>query len=57
MADYALTEREDVVRRTADNAFIPRDEANYDWLAYQEWLKKKGNTPDPAASMTFEEKK
>jgi hypothetical protein len=33
--------------RLADNAFIPTDPNNRDWIAYQAWLAA-GNTPDPA---------
>ena len=35
-----------VIRRTADNAFIPNDQLNMDWLAYEAWLAD-GNTPLP----------
>ena len=34
------------IRRTADNAFIPNDPLNKDWLAYQSWLAD-GNMPLP----------
>ena len=37
----------DVVCRIADNAFIPFDPANSDYVAYLAWLEA-GNTPLPA---------
>jgi len=37
----------DVVKRIADNAFIPFDEANTDYQEYLEWLAE-GNEPEPA---------
>jgi hypothetical protein len=36
-----------VVLRIADNAFIPFDPANTDFVEYQKWLSE-GNTPIPA---------
>lgn len=36
-----------VVLRTADQAFIPFDPANRDYAEYQAWLAAD-NTPDPA---------
>jgi hypothetical protein len=47
MADYRLTETTMVVRN-ADEAWIPDDPENRDWIEYQNWLAE-GNTPDPYA--------
>jgi hypothetical protein len=35
------------IKRLADNAFIPFDPANSDYIAYLKWLDE-GNTPLPA---------
>jgi len=35
-----------VVKRVADNAFIPFDEGNRDYQEYKQWLAD-GNEPDP----------
>jgi hypothetical protein len=44
--NYQLTTG-DTILRLADNAFIPQDEANTDFVAYKAWLSE-GNTPEPA---------
>jgi len=36
-----------VVRRLADNAFIPFDPQNRDYAEYLKWLEE-GNAPEPA---------
>jgi hypothetical protein len=36
-----------VVQRLSDNAFIPFDPTNMDFVEYQKWLLE-GNTPLPA---------
>jgi len=40
-------ENDNVIRRLADNACIPKDEANTDYQAYLTWLAE-GNIPEPA---------
>ena len=45
MADYQLTAT-DVVIRTVDQAWIPNDPANRDWVEYEAWLAD-GGVPDP----------
>ena len=47
---YQLVQIEDapeMVKRLADNAFIPFDPDNTDYQKYLEWVAE-GNTPDPA---------
>jgi hypothetical protein len=46
MADYQLTATDASVIRTADQACIPNDPANRDWMEYQSWLAA-GGVPDP----------
>jgi hypothetical protein len=53
MAEYRIVNyipNFDGVERIEDNAFIPNDERNKDWLEYQEWLAK-GNEPDTAVKL------
>ena len=35
------------ILRTTDNAFIPLDPANTDYIAYLKWIEE-GNVPTPA---------
>jgi hypothetical protein len=43
-----LTNQEaQVVKRLSDNAFIPFDPMNSDYVEYLQWLSE-GNTPEPA---------
>jgi hypothetical protein len=35
------------IKRLADNAFIPKDDANSDYAEYKLWLSE-GNQPTPA---------
>ena len=37
----------DVIIRTTDGVFIPKDQANTDYQEYLEWLAE-GNTPEEA---------
>jgi hypothetical protein len=39
--------REDMILRIADNAFIPFDNLNSDYLEYLEWVNQ-GNVPQEA---------
>ena len=44
---YKLTKENNGVIRLSDNAFIPFDPANTDFVEYQKWLSE-GNQPLPA---------
>ena len=45
--DKITGEPAQVIKRLADNAFIPFDPANTDYQQYLAWLAE-GNTPEPA---------
>jgi hypothetical protein len=55
MADYQLAtpDADGPVLRTADNASIPNDPANRDWVEYQNWLAL-GNTPEVTDVMAYD---
>jgi|HubBroStandDraft_1064217.scaffolds.fasta_scaffold412188_2 hypothetical protein len=44
---YTLTSNEYIIVRDEDQAFIPVDESNLDYLEYLAWLDE-GNQPNPA---------
>lgn len=44
---YKLTKLGECVQRLSDNAFIPFDPQNSDYIAYLEWVSQ-GNQPEPA---------
>lgn len=44
--EYRLADRDDGVWRVPDNAWIPHDPLNVDWLTYRQWLAA-GNEPEP----------
>jgi hypothetical protein len=44
---YKLTQLNNGIIRTSDNAWIPLDPANTDYQEYLKWLEE-GNTPLPA---------
>lgn len=46
MADYQLTSTDEQVIRTVDQAWIPNDPGNRDWVEYEAWLAA-GGIPDP----------
>lgn len=50
MAAYQLTAT-DIILRTIDGAFIPKDPANRDRIAYAAWLAG-GGIPDPYVQPT-----
>lgn len=47
LKDRVTNEIENIVKRTADNAFIPFDLNNTDYQEYLAWLEE-GNTPEEA---------
>jgi hypothetical protein len=46
MADYRLTTSPDFVVRNVDEAWIPKDPANRDYIQYEAWVAA-GGVPDP----------
>ena len=46
-----LGEPAQCIKRLSDNAFIPFDNQNTDYVAYLEWLAE-GNVPEPADQPT-----
>ena len=44
---YKLIQGANMIIRLSDNAFIPFDDANFDFKIYKEWLAQ-GNTPEDA---------
>ena len=46
LPDHPVYGKLHTVQRLSDNAFIPFDESNTDYIAYLEWCKT--NTPLPA---------
>jgi len=45
--DLITNQEADVIQRTSDNAYIPKDPANTDYQEYLEWVAE-GNEPEPA---------
>jgi hypothetical protein len=44
---YQLTPSPITILRISDNAYIPTDPANSDYIAYLKWIEE-GNVPTPA---------
>ena len=42
-----VTKEDNVVIRLPDNAAVPKDDNNTDYIAYKEWVED-GNTPEAA---------
>lgn len=47
LKDMNGVNRTDMILRISDNAFIPNDLGNRDWIVYQAWLTQ-GNIPEVA---------
>jgi hypothetical protein len=51
--NLAGTVSTETIKRLSDNAFIPMDEANADYVEYKKWLSE-GNEPLPADEVSGE---
>ena len=47
LIDTMTNQEANCIKRLADGAVIPKDEANTDYIQYLEWLSD-GNTPEEA---------